>query len=206
MKIQKYIETIFKKMKLLDITITEQEKQNIINNILKMPSDMLSDMEKDQILGLVLDNIGRAEYNIENKEYKLLSKNVYSFDTEIMDIDTMYTIFLNFINKLSNNELKITDIIEDNNIDHEQGTGEKIISFKMNNKEYKYVANMKNDWFDIKIIGYINKILQENKSQKFLYTSSDGWQNCILFYNTEEWAKKFNNNFTEINIEKIELK
>ena len=206
MKIQKYIETIFKKMKLLDITITEQEKQNIINNILKMPSDMLSDMEKDQILGLVLDNIGRAEYNIENKEYKLLSKNVYSFDTEIMDIDTMYTIFLNFINKLSNNELKITDIIEDNNIDHEQGTGEKIISFKMNNKEYKYVAYTKNDWFDIKIIGYINKILQENKSQKFLYTSSDGWQNCILFYNTEEWAKKFNNNFTEINIEKIELK
>ena len=65
---------------------------------------------------------------------------------------------------------------------------------------------MQNDWFDMKMIGYINKILQENNSNKFLYFTSDGWQNCILFYNTEKWAEKFNSNFTEMNIEKIELK
>ena len=207
MKIQNYIENSFEKMNLLDITVSEQEKQRTINDILKMPSDMLNDMEKYQILGLVLDNIGRAEYNIENKEYKLFSNNVYSFDTEVMDIDMMYTIFLNFVNKLSNDELKITDILEDNNnIDYEQGTGEKIVSFKLNSKEYKYIAKVKNDWFDMEMIGYINKILQENNCKKFLYVSSDGWQNCILFYNTEEWAEKFNSNFTEINIEKIESK
>ena len=79
MKIQNYIETSLEKLNLLDITVTEQEKQCAINDILKMPSDMLNDMENSQILGLVLDNIGRAEYNIENKEYKLFSNNVYSF-------------------------------------------------------------------------------------------------------------------------------
>ena len=76
----------------------------------------------------------------------------------------------------------------------------------MNSKEYKYIAKVKNDWFDMKMIGYINKILQENNCKKFLYVSNDGWQNCILFYNTEEWSEKFNSNFTEMNIEKIELK
>lgn len=207
MKIQNYIETSLEKLNLFDITVTEQEKQCAINDILKMPSDMLNDMENSQILGLVLDNIGRAEYNIENKEYKLFSNNVYSFDTEVIDIDMMYTIFLNFVNKLSNDELRITDIIEDNsNINYEQGTGEKIVSFKLNSKEYKYIAKVKNDWFDMKMIGYINKILQENNCKKFLYVSNDGWQNCILFYNTEEWSEKFNSNFTEMNIEKIELK
>ena len=207
MKIQNYIETSLEKLNLLDITVTEQEKQCVINDILKMPNDMLNDMENSQILGLVLDNIGRAEYNVENKEYKLFSNNVYSFDTEVIDIDMMYIIFLNFVNKLSNDELKITDIIEDNSsINYEQGTGEKTVSFKLNSKEYKYIAKVKNDWFDMKMIGYINKILQENNCKKFLYVSNDGWQNCILFYNTEKWAEKFNSNFTEMNIEKIELK
>ena len=207
MKIQNYIETSLEKLNLLNIIVTEQEKQNIINCILQMPSDMLNDMENSQILGLVLDNIGRAEYNVENKEYKLFSNNVYSFDTEVIDIDMMYTIFLNLVNKLSNDELRITDIIEDNSsINYEQWTGEKIVSFKLNSKEYKYIAKLKNDWFDMEMIGYINKILQENNSNKFLYFTSDGWQNCILFYNTEKWAEKFNNNFTEMNILNLEPK
>lgn len=203
MEIKNYIETSFEKLNLLNITVTEQEKQRTINNILQMPSDMLNDFEESQILGLVLDNIGMAEYNIENKEYKLFSNSVYSFDTEIMDIDIMYTIFLNFINNLSNNELEVTDISEDNdNMNYEEGTGVKIVSFKLNNDEYKYEAKVQYDWFDIDIISYINKILLENNFKKFLYVASDGWQNCILFYNTEEWAEKFNEIFTEINIEK----
>ncbi len=204
MKIQNYIENTLEKLNLLNIIDTEQEKQNTINDILQMPSDMLNDMENSQIVGLVLDNIGRSEYNVENKEYKLFSNNVFSFDTEVIDIDMMYTIFLNFVNKLSNEELRITDIIEDNsNINYEQGIGEKIVSFKLNSKEYKYIAKVQNDWFDMEIIGYINKILQENNSNKFLYFTSDGWQNCILFYNTEKWAEKFNSYFTEMNIENI---
>ena len=52
MKIQNYIENSLEKLSLLDITVTEQEKQGTINNILQIPSDMLNDMEKDQILGL----------------------------------------------------------------------------------------------------------------------------------------------------------
>ena len=50
MKIQNYIETSLEKLNLLDITVTEQEKQCVINDILKMPSDMLNDMENSQIL------------------------------------------------------------------------------------------------------------------------------------------------------------
>ena len=45
MKIQNYIETSLEKLNLLDITVT-----GAINDILKMPSDMLNDMENSQIL------------------------------------------------------------------------------------------------------------------------------------------------------------
>lgn len=202
MNVKNYIEESLMKLKSLGINNLNNNDE-IINSILQMPSDMLNDLEKSQILGLVLDNIGGSEYNIQNKEYKLFSNNIYSFDTEVMDIDMMYTIFLNFINNLSKDELKISNISEDNsNINYEEGTGVKTVIFKLNDKEYKYEAKVYYDWFDMEIVGYINRILLENNSNKFLYVTTDGWQNCILFYNTEQWAEKFNDNFTEIHIER----
>lgn len=202
MEIKNYIEESLKKLNLLGIdTLDEDDK--IISNILKMPKDMLDDLSRSQILGLVLDYIGISEYNIEKNEYKLSSNDVYSFDMEVADIDIMYTIFLNYINKISNEELKISNIVEDTtNVNFEEGTGTQIVKFKVYDKEYKYEAKVNHDWFDTRIISYINQILQEQNSNKFLYVTSDGWQNCILFYKTEKWAEKYNQAFPDLQIEK----
>ncbi len=179
-----------------------EDKEKTVGNILQMPADMLEDMDKGQILGLILDNIGQTQYLPDTNQYKMLCRQVYSFDMEVSDISTMYTVFLNFVNLIINGDLQISDIVEDiSNIDFEHGTGVHIISFKCNEEEYKYEAESNYDWFDMKVISFINQILDTNGINKHLYITSDGWQNCIVFYNTEEWAKKFNDTF-DLKIEK----
>lgn len=156
-----------------------------------MPEDILYDLGNSQILGIILDYIG---------EYKL---SAYSFDMEVFDTNSMYTKFLNNINLLTNHELKIEVIKETtSNVNCYEGTGRQIIEFKIFDKEYKFEAKVNYDWFDINIISCINKIIEENGLNKYLYTTSDGWQNCIVFYNTDEWTKKYNYIFSELQIKK----
>lgn len=204
MNIREYEEECLKKLKMLGINIAGREKE-ITDNILRMPEDMLNDMEKYSILGLILDTVGFANYNDETNEYKMLSEQVYSFDVEVFFVDIMYTIFLNYINRLSGGELQISDITENtDNVNFEEGTGTQIVSFTLRGKSYYYEAEANNDWFDTKIINYVNQILKEQNSDKYLLATSDGFQNCILFYNTEEWAKKYNEFFPESKVVKYD--
>lgn len=188
---EEYMKSCFKKLNLLGIMVDEKEQEKTIKNINLLPEDILYDLENSQILGIILDNIG---------EYKL---SAYSFDMEVFDTNAMYTEFLNNINLLTNHELKIEIIKEyTSNVDCDEGTGIQIIEFKILDKEYKFEAKVNYDWFDINIISCINKIIKESGLNKFLYITSDGWQNCIVFYNTDGWAKKYNEIFTELQIKK----
>ena len=198
-KKQEYMKSCFEKLNLLGIIVDKKEQEKTINNISQMPEDILNDLENSKIIGLILDNIGLPLENKDNK-YKL---SIYSFDMEVFDTSTMYTEFLNNINLLTNNELKIKVIKEDtSNVNYEEGTGIQIIEFKILDKEYKFEAKVNYDWFDINIISYINKIIEVNGLNKYLYITNDGWQNCIVFYNTNEWARKYNNFFPELQIKK----
>lgn len=202
MDIKNYIKESLVKLKSLGIDAIDKEDE-IAKGILGMPEDILYDMEPEQILGMVLDHIGSAGYDYKNDTYNMSSSKVYSFDVEVYDIDGMYIIFLNFVNKLSDGKLEITDItIDTSNVNDEDGTGTQAVTFKLNGKEYKYDAKMDYDWFDTDIITYFNKILEEQNSEKYLFVTSDGYQNCILFYNTQEWADKFSQSFPELPLEK----
>lgn len=66
------------------------------------------------------------------------------------------------------------------------------LSFVCNGKSYEYTLRFQYDWFDTRILSHLNTILENEQLKKALYTGSDGWQNCIVFYNTDEWAKQFN--------------
>lgn len=202
MNTKNYIYECLDKLNKLGINFNNKTKDEITNSILKMPSDMLSDMENDQILGLVLDDIGFVKYDDDKNEYEMTSNQVYSFDMEVFDISTMYKVFLDIINIITNNELKISDIVEDiSNIDFENNSGIHIVNFKCMDKYYKYESQVNYDWFDVNIINFINEILENNNSNKYLYVTSDLGQNCILFYNTEDWANEFNNAF-DLKVEK----
>lgn len=201
MELEKYISEAVEKIKLLGIQVTDETKQNLKANVLKTPADILEDLCESQILGLIFNYLGMIVYDKERN--KLLTNSIYSFDMEIFNIDTMYIDFFYYINILTNNELKIKVIEEDITNIYDAENGIHTIRFSMLGKEYKFDADAKYDWFDIRIISYINKILEKNNSDKFLYTTSDGWQNCIVFYNTKEWARDYNKYFKTLRIERI---
>ncbi len=58
-------------------------------------------------------------------------------------------------------------------------------------KTYCLEAAVENDWFDMNVAFALNEIIIENGNGKRLFFTSDGYQECIVFYRDAEWAKSF---------------
>lgn len=186
-EIHNYIGKCMQDLKELGIDVTAQEEE-LENRIMQMPSNMLADMEKEYIAGWLFDNME--------------SPQVYSFNLEQDAPGDMYRPFLERIEALTKGDLVFLDIREVVGEEtFETGKGDCMLSFSCNGKSYEYILRFQYDWFDTEILSALNCILEEEQPEKALYAGSDGWQNCILFYDTEEWAERFNAKM-DIQIEK----
>jgi hypothetical protein len=182
LNIKIYAQKCLRNLQILGIDATEKE-QDLIDGIMGMPYDMLEDFEEFHINGLLLDSISYCGY----------SDKIYSFDTEVADIENMYSTFLEQIAKLTKGDIAFSQITESlDNAALETGEGVHTIQFQCNQKEYIYRAKAYYDWFDTKVFSFINQVIAEQKTGKYLFVCSDGWQNCVVFYETEEWAQRFN--------------
>lgn len=191
MDIRAFIHDSLEKLKDLGIDATSME-QTLTDSVLRMPDDMLADMEKEQILGLLLDDMGMGVHDEEHDVSFCMSEQIYSFDMEVFDIEQIYTHFLEGLSMIVKEDFTFTDIEEDTGkVDFEAGTGIQTIHFCCNGKHCQYDAKVVDDWFDPGMLTYINQVIKEYNTGKCLYVASDGWQNCILFYQTEEWARRF---------------
>ena len=203
MDIQKYIRNSLFKLRLMGIESRVDERE-MIDGFLQMPREILNDMEPAQILGMILDNVGAAQYDGESGRISLSSRQLYSFDMEVFDTSTMYTVFLNALNELSDGELVFADIREGTDGEaYSAGVGTQTVAFTLNGQRCRFDVQVNYDWFDTEIIGYINQLLQKQPVTKALYGTSDGFQNCILFYTTDQWAEGFNVNFPELPIVRV---
>lgn len=191
MDIKSFIHDSLKNLKALGIDATSRETV-LTKAILGMPKDMLEDLEKEQILGLLLDYMGMGIRDEESGTMFRMSEQIYSFDMEVSDIEQMYTLFLKGLSELLKEDFVFTDIEEDiGKVDFESGTGVQTIRFQCNGKACQYDAKVEYDWFDAGMLAYMNQVIEEQHTGKYLYAASDGWQNCILFYQTEEWSERF---------------
>lgn len=153
-----------------------------------IPPEVLESMNKMEML---LTNIGRGSCESTN-ELKSSFHKIYSFDLEVFDFEQMYTLFLQGISSISNNEFEITQINEDTSkVDFEQGTGIQKINFSYNGNPYTFEATVNDDWFDIKMLDFMNQVFREEGNPKQLFFMSDGYQECIIFYCTQDWADMF---------------
>lgn len=191
MDVRGFIHDSLKKLEILGIDAVNAES-TLIKTILSMPADMLGDMEEKEILGLILDNLGMGVRDEETGALFCVSGQIYTFDMEVSDIERMYTDFLEGLSKLVKDDFTFTDIEEDvSNVDFASGTGVQTIRFRCNHKACQYDAKAEYDWFDTGMLAYANQVIRECGTGKCLYVTSDGWQNCILFYQTGEWARHF---------------
>lgn len=153
-----------------------------------LPSDMLHDSDKEQIVCMLLDNIGCVKYDFEQNKWLATPNRIYSFDMEV-GLGSMYADTLMNLHTCTDGEIDISDVYED--FSHAEEDGMVGVDFCLNGEQYHYNAKYKYDWFDAGIISYISSILAQAGNDKYLYACSDGYQNLILFYETQEWSKQF---------------
>lgn len=86
----------------------------------------------------------------------------------------------------------VTDIHEDSSeVDWEQGKGTIAVSLDWEGQTYHWYMDVYYDWIDGDVLGILNALLIEGKSQKFFYVTGDNGQGAIVFFCTAEWAEDF---------------
>lgn len=162
------------------ITRLEESAKNI-------PPEVL--LNKTAIL---LTEIGCGTTDYDTWEWTPFRNGVYSFDVEILNVEKMYTNFLLGIAAIGEGELDFKNITEDiSGVDWEQGTGKRTVSFEWNGCTYTLEAKCLHDWFDPNFAAELNKIIIAQGNGKRLYFTDDGYQQCIVFYRTNDWADAF---------------
>lgn len=138
-----------------------------------------------------LSYIGYGLYDSE-ADTLTYSDSVYSFDFEGWDISEDYIEILMGIRAIGRKEFLISDISEDTEeVNWEQGTGTITVTFRWNHRNCRFHAEVDNDWIDGRILEYVNRLLKQDGSVKRIYAMPDNGQGVVLFYNTPEWAREF---------------
>lgn len=187
-----YIHEILKKLQELGIDAIEAE-EDIVNQLLIRPEEVLEAMEPEWILGTILSLIGSGFFPGTEEA----AKEIYAFDMEMPEIVQMYTDFFEGIVRIAGGDLEITDIEEEMSEEVlEAGEGTKTVRFCCNGKVYEYEAQHYYDWFDTGMLAFMNQVLEDQKTDSRLYVTGDGGQDCIVLYRTEEWAEQFRQLFS----------
>lgn len=173
----------------LGISVPEEVIVSVKENWDSMPEEVLESLD---ITATLLTAVGCGSYDFENLQWAPSSEQVYSFDVEVFDIGNMYTNFLKGVSAINGNEFEITQVEEDvSEVDFERGTGTHKISFCYNKTSYVFEGKSDGDWFDVGILDYMNEVLEREHNPKRLFFMGDGYQECIVFYATEEWVDRF---------------
>ena len=187
MEIELYVHECLEKLQELGIDALTTEK-DIVNQFLFMPDEALEAMEPEWILGTILSAIGAGFYPGTEQA----ASKIYVFDLEVPDILRMYTSFLEGISQIAGGQLEITDIEEEASEEElEAGRGTQTVLFCCNGKAYEYKARLNYDWFDIGMLKFMNQVIGEQNTGNHLYVTSDGYQSCIILYQTEDWVERF---------------
>ena len=154
-----------------------------------MPHETLDSLN---VTAMLLSALGVGHYDYRSHEWTPTSDVVYSFDTEVSDIDRMYTLFLKGVQAISGEEFEITQVSEEaGGVEYPTGRETRIVRFLLDGRACLYTARENYDWFDMGMLDYLNEALVLTGNPKRLFFMSDGYQECIIFCCTKFWAKRF---------------
>lgn len=177
-------------LKELGIDAVSLEGQ-ITDSLTSFPAEVMEAMDTSQLSGLILTNIDWLLYQDEAAKPAAGPRQFFCFDMECMELNTMYTTFVQSVAEIAGDDLVFTDIAEDTSqVDYDSGTGIQTISFCCNGKAYQYNASVYYDWFDVGMLSFMNDVISEQSDDRHLYVTSDGYQECIVFCRTEDWVSQ----------------
>ena len=135
---------------------------------------------------------GMGEYDPNTWSWTPSDSGVYWFDMEVMNLNTMYTDFLNGVRALEPQELNFSNMKEDLSwVDVEAGTGTQKVSFAWNGASYTLEATVMYDWFDMNVAAELAELVKEQNTGSMLYFAYDGGQGILVFYGTPQWCNDF---------------
>lgn len=141
----------------------------------------------------LLTELGTPEYD-DDGVVTGYPKDVFWFDFEGYDISTDYINILDGMLALAEGSSldSVRDIRENTTtVEWERGRGTITISMFWNGQTYWWDMDMYYDWIDEDILGVLNELLIESKSDKLFWTAEDNGQGALVFFCTSEWAEAF---------------
>lgn len=116
------------------------------------------------------------------------TSGVYWFDTEVINLDSIYTDFLVCVDAMDE-ELTFSNIREDySRVSFLSGTGTVCFSFDYLGEHYELEAEFNGDWFDTDMLFAVGRILAADNDPQELWFAHDQGQGLLLYYGTEEQA------------------
>ncbi|MBQ8562806.1 MAG: hypothetical protein IJ443_02800 [Firmicutes bacterium] len=200
-----YEETFgFSEMKMNDMTFSEIASElealgfHPIDRVLASGLEESWEISDEEYISYVdkvtvlLSAIGSGTYDDKTWAWEPSSPDVYAFDMEMLNLETMYTEFLQGVSALGGGDLDFTDITENlDDVDWENGTGSRSVFFKWRGSNVALEADMMNDWFDLDFADDLNQLIAARCDGKQLYFGFDGYQMVFVFYCDEAWAEEF---------------
>ena len=175
------------------VTLTDEQRQALVNTM-SVYRDSLSDediLESMDCLAMILTELGGGYYD-EQRQWRPSLKTVYAFDLEVYGIGQMYALFLQGIMSLGQGELVLQNVVKDQSaVDWQAGTGTIAIDFAYNGLPERLILACQQDWFGLDAIRQMNRLFAERGNPKRRYYLTDGYLECLIFYNTPQWAERF---------------
>lgn len=124
-------------------------------------------------------------YDEQTWEWTPSQSGVFYFDTEVMNVDSMYTDFFTGLSNM-NDDLDFSNIREDySGTNLEAGTGTVAVSFDWKGRTYNLDAVYDYDWFDVEFLQEVGEIIAADGDSRDLYVYFDE-VGCLLYYGTAE--------------------
>lgn len=136
---------------------------------------------------LTLNQIKELRIKAYEKEYKsynsllmIVPNLIITFDSELDNLENPYASLIKRFGEHSHETFTPTDISDDFNIDNKEVT----LNFKFNDKQYKEIFPINEDWISDKFFILLDTIASENQLEgHFYHLPSDG-QDIIMIYLT----------------------
>lgn len=137
-------------------------------------------------------------YSKEYKDSVYFSNSTWTFDTECIAGNGSYVFILQQLNRISENQLQITDIKDTVDISNKYCS----VSFNLSGKQYHFPLTYQDDWIDQTLLVNISNLVRaKGMGSNFTYFDTDG-QEVTLGWATEAQFKELNK-LADLRVERI---
>ncbi|SES12923.1 hypothetical protein [Lachnobacterium bovis] len=150
----------------------KSDETKVVDHLKKYPQQMLNDLDEDEMASIMLNAMDFSN----------------AFYTDFEGIE--YEIFFDSLQKISKEEIKFKNVINEVSKEtYEKGIGTSKLKFDFNGDKYDYTATFYYDWFDVKIISFLNKIIEEKGLDKRIIIFGD-MNVSYITYQTPDFCQK----------------